>query len=180
MFNREVSALPLLTIIIITYSGVAMKQYQAADIRNIALAGHGGSGKTAFVEAALQATGVIDRMGRSDQGNTVLDFDAEEIRRGMTINLSYAAIEWQDKKLNLLDTPGDFDFLGEQIQGFKVSDSVLVVMSAKDGLAVGVEKAVRQATKQGRPISFLSIVLTSPTLVLIRLSRLCRKPMVAK
>ncbi|HHV42940.1 MAG TPA: elongation factor G [Clostridiaceae bacterium] len=139
-----------------------MKQYQAADIRNIALAGHGGSGKTAFVEAALQATGVIDRMGRSDQGNTVLDFDAEEIRRGMTINLSYAAIEWQDKKLNLLDTPGDFDFLGEQIQGFKVSDSVLVVMSAKDGLAVGVEKAVRQATKQGRPISFFINRLDEP------------------
>ncbi len=131
-----------------------MKQYQAADIRNIALAGHGGAGKTAFVEAALYSSGVIERMGNSAEGNTVTDFDAEEIRRGMTINLSYAAVEWKDKKINLLDTPGDFDFLGEQIQGFRVADAVMIVMSAKDGLAVGAEKAVRQAEKQKRPVSF--------------------------
>ncbi|NLK01648.1 MAG: elongation factor G [Clostridiaceae bacterium] len=139
-----------------------MRQYQAADIRNIALAGHGGAGKTAFVEAALQATGVVDRMGRSDEGTAAMDFDAEEMRRGMTINLSYAAIEWKDKKINLLDTPGDFDFLGEQIQGFRVSDAVLIVMSGKDGLAVGVEKAVRQAGKQKRPVSFFVNRLDEP------------------
>lgn len=139
-----------------------MKQYQAADIRNIALAGHGGAGKTAFVEAALYNAGAIERMGRSNDGNTVTDFDAEEIRRGMTINLSYAAVEWQGKKINLLDTPGDFDFLGEQIQGFRVSDSILIVMSAKDGLAVGAEKAVRQAEKQNRPISFFINRLDEP------------------
>ncbi len=139
-----------------------MKQYQAADIRNIALAGHGGAGKTAFIEAALYNSGVIERMGRSDEGNTVTDFDAEEIRRGMTINLSYAAVEWQGKKINLIDTPGDFDFLGEQIQGFRVCDSIMIVMSAKDGLAVGAEKAVRQAEKQNRPISFFINRLDEP------------------
>lgn len=139
-----------------------MRQYQAADIRNIALAGHGGAGKTAFVEAALQAVGVVDRMGRSDDGTAAMDFDAEEMRRGMTINLSYAAIEWKDKKINLLDTPGDFDFLGEQIQGFRVSDAVLIVMSGKDGLAVGAEKAVRQANKQKRPVSFFVNRLDEP------------------
>ena len=116
--------------------------------------GHGGAGKTAFVEAALFNAGVINRLGKSNEGNTVSDFDAEEIRRGISINTSLAAFEWKKNKINLIDTPGDFDFLGEQMLGMDVGDAVLIVMSAKDGLAVGVEKAVRLARDEKMPVSF--------------------------
>ncbi len=116
--------------------------------------GHGGAGKTAFVEAALFNAGVVNRLGKSNEGNTVSDFDAEEIRRGISINTSLAAFEWKKNKINLIDTPGDFDFLGEQMLGMDVGDAVLIVMSAKDGVAVGVEKAVRIAGDEKMPISF--------------------------
>ncbi len=116
--------------------------------------GHGGAGKTAFVEAALFNAGVINRLGKSNEGNTVSDFDAEEIRRGISINTSLAAFEWKKNKINLIDTPGDFDFLGEQMLGMDVGDAVLIVMSAKDGVAVGVEKAVRLARDEKMPVSF--------------------------
>ncbi|NLC89843.1 MAG: elongation factor G, partial [Clostridiaceae bacterium] len=106
------------------------------------------------VEAALFNAGVINRLGKSNEGNTVSDFDAEEIRRGISINTSLAAFEWKKNKINLIDTPGDFDFLGEQMLGMDVGDAVLIVMSAKDGLAVGVEKAVRLARDEKMPVSF--------------------------
>ena len=139
-----------------------MKNYSAANIRNIALIGHGGSGKTTLAEAILYRTKVIGRMGKTPDGNTVLDFDAEEIRRGISINTSVATCEWRDCKLNLIDTPGDFDFLGEQMQGMAVSDANLIVMSAKDGLSVGAEKAVRQASKKDMPIAFVVNRLDEP------------------
>lgn len=123
-------------------------------IRNITVMGHGGVGKTAFVEAALYNAGVIDRMGRSNEGNTVADFDAEEIRRGASISTAVAWCQWKKHKINLIDTPGDFDFLGEQILGMFAGDTALIVMSAKDGLSVGAEKAVRNAGKVNIPVSF--------------------------
>jgi elongation factor G len=131
-----------------------MKNYSATNIRNVALLGHGGSGKTAFAEAVLFNAKVTDRMGRSADGNTVLDFDPEEIRRKISINTAVATCDWKDCKLNLLDTPGDFDFIGEVLQALRVADSVLIVVSAKDGVAVGTEKAVRQARKKNLPCYF--------------------------
>lgn len=132
-----------------------MKNYPAAKIRNLALAGHGGSGKTAFAEAILFNAKATDRLGRSADGNTVLDFDPEEIRRKISINTAVATCEWRDCKINLIDTPGDFDFLGEVMEGVRVADSVLVLVSAKDGVAVGTEKAVRQARKKNLPVIFM-------------------------
>lgn len=129
-------------------------KFTREHIRNITVMGHGGAGKTAFVEAALFNAGVINRLGKSNEGNTVSDFDAEEIRRGISINTSLAAFEWKKNKINLIDTPGDFDFLGEQMLGMDVGDAVLIVMSAKDGVAVGVEKAVRLARDEKMPVSF--------------------------
>lgn len=129
-------------------------KFTRENIRNITVMGHGGAGKTAFVEAALFNAGVINRMGKSNEGNTVSDFDSEEIRRGISINTSLVAFEWKKNKINLVDTPGDFDFLGEQMLGMGVTDAVLIVMSAKDGLSVGAEKAVRNAGNESMPISF--------------------------
>ncbi len=132
-----------------------MKNYPADKIRNIALLGHGGAGKTAFAEAALFNAKAVDRLGKSADGNTVMDFDPEEIRRQISINTSVAAFEWGDYKINLLDTPGDFDFLGEVMQGLRVSDSVVVLVSAKDGNSVGAEKAVRLSRKRELPLFFM-------------------------
>lgn len=129
-------------------------KFTRENIRNITVMGHGGAGKTAFVEAALFNAGDINRLGKSNEGNTVSDFDSEEIRRGISINTSLSAFEWKKNKINLIDTPGDFDFLGEQMLGMGVGDAVLIVMSAKDGVAVGVEKAVRNAGNENMPISF--------------------------
>ncbi len=131
-----------------------MKNYSATNIRNVALLGHGGSGKTAFAEAVLFNAKATDRLGKSADGNTVMDFDPEEIRRKISINTAVATCEWKNCKLNLLDTPGDFDFVGEVMQALRVADSVLVVVSAKDGVSVGTEKAVRQARKKDLPCYF--------------------------
>lgn len=132
-----------------------MKNYPAEKIRNLVLLGHGGSGKTAFAEAVLYNAKAIDRMGKSTDGNTTLDFDPEEIKRQISLNTSTAACDWGEYKLNIIDTPGDFDFLGEVMQGIRVADAGLVVVSAKDGLSVGAEKAMRFADKAAIPVFFM-------------------------
>ena len=114
-----------------------MTNYSADKIRNIALLGHGGSGKTALAEAMLFCGQAIDRLGRSADGNTALDFDPEEIKRQISLNTSVAACEWKNTKMNLIDTPGDFDFLGETMAGIRVAGSAIVVISAKGGTSVG-------------------------------------------
>ncbi len=131
-----------------------MKNYPATKIRNIALLGHGNSGKTSFAEAILFNTKVIDRLGKVTDGNTALDFDPEEIRRKISINTSIAAVEWQDCKINLMDTPGDFDFMGEVKQGLRVADGTVILVSGKSGVSVGTEKSVRFADKQKLPYFF--------------------------
>jgi len=131
-----------------------MINYPAEKIRNISLLGHGGSGKTALAEAMLFCAKAIDRMGRSTDGNTTMDFDPEEIRRQISINTAIAACEWKNTKMNIIDTPGDFDFLGETMAGIRIADSAIVVLASKGGIQVGAEKAVRLLKKRSVPFMF--------------------------
>ena len=126
-----------------------MKQYEAKRILNIALAGHSGSGKTSVAESVIYLTGGSDRLGKISDGNTVLDFDAEEIKRKSSVLTAVAPVEWKNTKINLIDTPGLFDFEGGVYEGMRAADSALIVVSGKDGVNVGTEKAVRLAEKQG-------------------------------
>lgn len=102
-----------------------MMEYETKDIRNVALIGHGGSGKTTLVEAMLYNAGITNRLGRVEQGNTVSDFEQEEIKRKFSIRTSIIPIEWQDHKINILDTPGYFDFVGGVKEAMSVADSAI-------------------------------------------------------
>ena len=126
-----------------------MKQYDAKKILNIALAGHSGSGKTSVAESILYLSKMSERLGKVADGNTVLDFDSEEIKRQTSIMTAVAPIEWKNTKINLIDTPGLFDFAGGVAEGMRAADTALVVVSGKDGVCVGTEKAVEAATKAG-------------------------------
>ncbi|MDR1913257.1 MAG: elongation factor G [Clostridiales bacterium] len=128
-----------------------MKIYSSDAIRNVAVLGHSGSGKTTMLEAALNIAQITSRQGRVEDGNTVSDYDAEEIRRKVSVNASIIPIEWLDNKINFLDTPGYFDFVGEVKQALAVADLALIVVSAKSGVEVGTEKAWEYATQLGIP-----------------------------
>ena len=125
-----------------------MKQYTAKNIFNIAIAGHSGSGKTSLAEAMLYLCGGSDRLGKVSEGNTVLDFDAEEIKRKSSVQTCVAPIEWKSKKINLIDAPGLFDFEGGLYEAARAADSVLITVSGKGGVSVGTEKAVKAADKR--------------------------------
>ena len=99
-----------------------MKEYGINDLRNVALVGHSGVGKTSLVESLLYSSNLIDRLGKVDEGSTTSDFDLEEKKRKMSINTSILKMELEKNKINLLDTPGYFDFIGETIKGMSVSD----------------------------------------------------------
>jgi elongation factor G len=118
-----------------------MKFYSTSDIRNITLVGHGGEGKTTLAEAMLFISGMIDRQGRTDDGNTVMDFDPEETKRHISISSAIAPVEWKEKKINIIDTPGYFDFIGDATSGYYLADSALILVSGLTGLTVGAEKA---------------------------------------
>lgn len=126
-----------------------MKQYQARNILNIALAGHSGSGKTSIAEAMLYLAGAADRLGKVGDGSTVCDFDPEEIKRKTSVMTAAAPLEWKNFKLNLLDTPGLFDFEGGLREAVRAADSVLIAISGKDGVCVGTEKAAAAADARG-------------------------------
>ncbi len=126
-----------------------MNQYQAKNIINLAVTGHGGAGKTSLAEAMLYLSGVSDRRGKVGDGNTVCDYDPEEIRRKASISAAVAPLEWKNKKINLLDAPGLFDFEGGTCEAMRAADTVLVVVSGRDGVAVGTEKAFAAAEKNG-------------------------------
>ncbi|NLA77157.1 MAG: elongation factor G, partial [Clostridiales bacterium] len=125
-----------------------MKAYNAKDIRNIAIAGHGGRGKTTLAEAMLFLAGATDRLGRTADGNTVMDFDAEEKRRKVSVSTAVSPLEWKNIKINLLDTPGLFDFAGGVSEGVRAAESVLIVTAAGSGLDVGAEKAFKAAKQR--------------------------------
>ena len=124
-----------------------MANYQTKDIRNIALMGHGSEGKTTLTEALLFAAKAIDRQGRVEDGNTVTDFDPEEIKRGISISAATAPIEWKQKMINIVDVPGYFDFIGEAMGPLRVVETAGIVVSAVGGISVGAEKAWKLATK---------------------------------
>ena len=118
-----------------------MKDYSAEKVRNVCLLGHGGAGKTTLAESMLFITGATDRFGSVVDGNTVMDFDSEEIKRKISISTSLAPVEWKGMKINVIDTPGYFDFAGEMLEGLAVADGAAILVGAKDGLQVGTEKA---------------------------------------
>lgn len=126
-----------------------MNQYLAKNIINLAIAGHGGAGKTSLAEAMLYLAGVSDRRGKVGDGNTVCDYDPEEIRRKASISAAVAPLEWKNKKINLLDAPGLFDFEGGMMEAMRAADTALIVVSGRDGVAVGTEKAFAAAEKNG-------------------------------
>lgn len=131
-----------------------MKQYTANHIKNIALCGHSNSGKTSLAEALLFKTGVTDRLGKIAEGNTVLDYDAEEIKRKVSVSSALACFETPENKVNLIDTPGLFDFESGVYEGIKAAETVLICVSGKSGVAVGTVKAYRNAVKYGKSKMF--------------------------
>ena len=118
-----------------------MKDYPIGNLRNIAILGHGGDGKTALTECLLHFTKTIDRLGKLADGNTVSDFDPEEIKRQISIATSLAPVEYDGYKINIIDTPGYFDFAGEVMEGLDAADAAIIVVSGKSGVEVGTEKA---------------------------------------
>jgi len=120
-----------------------MKSYSTEKIRNLALVGHSASGKTSVCEALLYKTGNLKRLGKIEDGNTVTDFDKEEISRGVSISTAIAPVEWRDFKINLIDTPGYFDFSGEVYSSLRASEAALVVLDAQNGIEVGAEKVLK-------------------------------------
>ncbi|MBQ7935897.1 MAG: elongation factor G, partial [Clostridia bacterium] len=131
----------------------------AKNILNICLIGHKGNGKTALAEAMLYFAKKIDRLGKTEQGNTILDFDPEEIKRKFSISLSMASFEYKDTKINLIDVPGNYDYEGDQISALEVSDLALMVLSAKNTVSVGTEKAWQKTEERMMPRAFFVTVL---------------------
>ena len=125
--------------------------YTVNAIRNICLLGHSGSGKTSLAESLLYVTGAIDRMGKNADGNTVSDYDAEEIRRNISISTSLVPLEYKNVKINLLDAPGGFDFSGAVMEALRAADAAIIVCSAKDGITVGFEKAWKYCEERNMP-----------------------------
>ena len=109
-------------------------------IRNVALISHGGAGKTSLTEALLFSSGAINRLGKIEAGNTTTDFDPDEIKKQVTINVGLAPIEWEGVKINILDTPGYFDFIGDVLGALRVADGAVVTVCAVSGVEVGTEK----------------------------------------
>ena len=125
--------------------------YSPQNIRNICLLGHGGNGKTTLVESFLSLTGGSDRMGRTSEGNTVCDYDPEEIKRQISISAAVAPVEYNGCKINVLDTPGNFDFAGEVAECLSVADAGILVCAAKGGLSVGTERAWKYLSQRKMP-----------------------------
>ena len=118
-----------------------MKGYTSEMIRNVALLGHGGCGKTTFLEAALLATGVISRLGKVEDGTTVSDYDKMEIEKGYSINTTLVPVEYNKVKINFVDTPGFFDFAGEVQGALRGVEAAAILVDASSGIQVGTEKA---------------------------------------
>jgi elongation factor G len=128
-----------------------MKDYGTEKLRNVVLLGHGSAGKTSLAEAMLFTSGAVNRMGEVEKGTTVADFDEEEIGRHISLNLALVPVEWKDTKINVLDTPGYTDFVGEVKSSIRVADLALIVVDAVSGVEVGTELAWDFVEEQGLP-----------------------------
>ncbi len=128
-----------------------MNIYTTDKIRNIVVLGHGGSGKSSLVESMAYLSGITSRMGKVNDGNTISDFTKEEIKRKFSITTSVVSLEWQGYKINLLDTPGYFDFVGEVEEAISVADAAIIVISGKSGVEVGASKAWELCDKYKLP-----------------------------
>ncbi len=132
-----------------------MKEYNPEAIRNIALIGHGGSGKTSLAEAMLFTAGMTSRLGNVTEGNSVSDYHPDEIERQISINTSLLFYDWNDTKVNILDTPGYTDFIGEVKGALRVVDTALVVLKAVEGAEVGTEIDWKCAEEYGNSAVFV-------------------------
>jgi len=128
-----------------------MKEYHTRQLRNVVMLGHGSVGKTSLAEAMLFTSGAINRMGEVENGTTVTDFDEEEVRRHISLNLSLVPIEWKSCKINVLDTPGYTDFIGEVKSAVRVADLALILVDGVSGVEVGTELVWNFAEEQGLP-----------------------------
>lgn len=131
-----------------------MNGYKADNIRNVVLLGHGGCGKTTLVEAAAYLAGITNRLGNVLEGNTISDFDKEESKRHFSINTTVIPLIWNDTKINLLDTPGYFDFIGETEEAVSAADAAIIVINGKTGVDVGTEKAWEMCEDHNLPRMF--------------------------
>ncbi len=131
-----------------------MEKVFTKSIRNVALLGHSGSGKTSLVESMLYISRLTDRLGSVTDGNTVCDFDPEEIKRGYSVSSAMAPMLWNGTKINILDTPGFFDFEAEVRQSVRAADAAIIVVDGKSGIQVGTELAWSFATEAGIPKAF--------------------------
>ncbi|MBQ8858462.1 MAG: elongation factor G, partial [Clostridia bacterium] len=131
-----------------------MEKVVTKNIRNLCLLGHSGGGKTSLMEAMLYIAKETDRLGKVGEGNTVSDYDAEEIRRGFSLSASLASLTWRDIRFHILDVPGYFDFEGELRQCVRVADAAVIVVDGKAGVEVGTELAWTAATEAGIPKAF--------------------------
>lgn len=128
-----------------------MKGYTSETIRNVALLGHGGCGKTTFLEAALYETGVIKKLGKVENGSTVSDYDKMEIEKGFSINTSVVPIEWKGSKINFIDTPGYFDYIGEVNAALRAAEAAVIMVDAGSGIQVGTEAAWKACERYSMP-----------------------------
>lgn len=131
-----------------------MSKFSTDKIRNLCLMAHGGAGKTSFAEAMLFNAKASDRFGKVTDGTTVTDYDPEEIKRKFSINTAVAPCEWKGRKINVLDTPGYFDFVGEVHEAVRVADSAVILLSGRSGVSVGTEHSWEYATEKGIPVAF--------------------------
>ena len=128
--------------------------YETKNIRNVCLLGHGGSGKTTLAESMLYLTGAIDRQGKTADGNTVCDYDPEEIKRKITISTSIAPVNFGGCKINILDCPGFFDFAGDARCALRAAEAGMIFCTAKDGIAVGAERCWKYLKSENIPCLF--------------------------
>jgi elongation factor G len=131
-----------------------MRDYKSSEVRNVSVVGHSGTGKTTVLEAMLYYTDATDRFGKTSDGSSMIDFDSEEIKRGLSVYTSIVPIEWEDSKINFIDTPGYLDFVGEKEAGMAVGDNVLIVVDAKDPLQPGTKIAFKEAQAEKKPTIF--------------------------
>ncbi len=152
-----------------------MKVYETKFIRNIALLGHGGAGKTTLAEAMLYTAGMTNRLGKVNAGNTVSDFDPEEIKRKISIRTSLVPVEWKDYKLNILDAPGYFDFAGGVKEAMSVADAALIVIRATAGVEVGTEKAWEYAESANIPKMMFITEMDAPNVDVEAILTACKE-----